>query len=169
MNGPAMTPTIQSALKRQYHASLAMLLEAIEACPDELWTSTAYANPTWQVAYHALFYTDFYLQPSEAAFVPWEHHRDRHQYFSASKDPATIPYSKAELIAYGRRCREMVDRAVDRLDLASPESGFPWYEMPKVEHQLLNLRHLHHHTGQIADRLRQVADRGLEWVGGPEL
>jgi hypothetical protein len=164
-----MTPTIQSALKRQYHASLAMLNEAIEACPETLWTSEAYVNPTWQIAYHVLFYTDFYLQPSEAAFVPWEHHRPDYQYFSAGKKLALTPYSKEEMAAYGRRCQEMVDAAVDGLDLTSPESGFPWYEMPKLEHQLLNLRHLHHHTGQIAERLRHVANRGIEWVGGPEL
>jgi len=164
-----MTPTIQNALKRQYHASLVMLLEAIDACPVALWTSEAYTNATWQIAYHALFYTDFYLQPSETAFVPWEHHRPDHQYFSAGKQIALVPYSKDEMIAYGRRCREMVDAAVDRLDLTSPESGFPWYEMPKLEHQLLNLRHLHHHMGQIAERLRQAANHGIEWVGGPEL
>jgi hypothetical protein len=28
-----------------------------------------------QIAYHALFYTHLYLQPAEADFVPWEHHR----------------------------------------------------------------------------------------------
>lgn len=61
---------------------------------------------------------------------------------------------------------EAIDTAVDRLDLTAPTSGFSWYQMPKLEHQLLNLRHLHHHTGQLADRLRQVTGRGIRWVGG---
>jgi hypothetical protein len=60
----------------------------------------------------------------------------------------------------------MVDAAVDRLDLTAPESGFYWYRMSKLEHQFVNLRHIQHHTGQLADRLRQEADRGVEWVGG---
>jgi hypothetical protein len=41
--------------------------------------------------------------------------------------------------------------------------------MSKLEHQLVNLRHIQHHTGQLADRLRQAADRGLRWVGGASL
>src|SRR4030095_3515777 len=105
--------TLQAMLKRQYHASLVMLLEAIDACPAALWTSEAYANATWQIAYHALFYTDFYLQPSETTFVPWEDHRQDPQYFGAGKQIALVPYSKEEMIAYGRRCREIVDSAVD--------------------------------------------------------
>ena len=159
--------TLQAVLKSQYHASLVMLLEAIEGCPADLWTSDQYANQFWQVAYHTLFYTDLYLQPAEAAFTPWEHHRPGHHRFEARADPAVslTPYSVGELTAYCGRCQDMVDSAVDRLDLRSPESGFSWYQMPKLELQVLNLRHLQHHTGQLADRLRQAADRGVRWVG----
>jgi len=160
--------SLHAILKSQYHASLAMLLEAIEACPAGLWTSQAYINQYWQVAYHALFYTDLYLQPEESAFTPWEHHRPDHHRFGTPGDtgrPIT-PYTASEAAVYARRCDAMVDAAVDRLDLTAPTSGFSWYQMPKLEHQLLNLRHLHHHTGQLADRLRQVAGRGIRWVGG---
>jgi hypothetical protein len=38
--------------------------------------------------------------------------------------------------------------------------------MSKLEHQFVNLRHPQHHTGQLADRLRQHADLGVRWVGG---
>ena len=44
----------------------------------------------------------------------------------------------------------MVDAAVYRLDLTAPESGFYWYRMSKLEHHLVNLRHIQHHTGQLA-------------------
>jgi DinB family protein len=157
--------TIQAALKSQYHASLAMLREAIESCPSSLWTAEGYANPFWQVAYHTLYYTDLYLQPGEAAFTPWEHHRPGHHRFGAEGESAgpITPYTAAELAACWIRCDGLVDSAVDRLDLTAPDSGFSWYQMSKLEHQLLNLRHLQHHTGQLADRLRQVADRGVTW------
>lgn len=162
--------TLQAVLKSQYHASLAMLLDAIESCPADLWTSDAYTNPYWQVAYHALFYTDLYLQPGESEFTPWEQHRPEHHRFGPRSEGTgpLIPYTSAEVAEYCRRCDATVDAAVDRLDLSAPECGFSWYQMPKLEHQLLNLRHLHHHCGQLADRLRQVAGRGLRWVGaGP--
>lgn len=154
---------IQTMLKSQYHASLAMLLEAIQACPPTLWTSDQYSNPFWRVAYHTLYYTDLYLQPSETAFIPWEHHRPGCEEFDTG---SLSPYSVDEITAYYHACRQTVDSAVDRLDLSGTESGFSWYTMPKLEHQLVNLRHIQHHTGQLADRLRQVSSRGIRWVGG---
>ena len=157
----------QAALKSQYHAALGMLLEAIDACPAELWTSDRYVNPFWQVAYHALFYTHFYLQPSEAEFVPWEHHRPGHHRFGGGPDAVDLtPYSVEEIRSYCRHCHELVDPAVDQMDLAASESGFSWYPMSKLEHQFVNLRHIQHHTGQLADRLRQTANIGLDWLGG---
>jgi hypothetical protein len=53
---------------------------------------------------------------------------------------------------------------VDALDLDSPESGFSWYQVPELEHQLVNLRHMQHHTAQLADRLRSAAGVGVRWV-----
>jgi len=160
--------TLRAILKDQYHAALAMLLEAIEACPPGLWSSEQHANQFWQVAYHTLFYTHLYLQPSEADFVPWEHHREGYNRFGTGPGAATsvVPYSVEGVKAYCLRCQEMVESAVDRLDLAAPESGFSWYRMTKLEHQLVNLRHLQHHTGQLADRLRHASNRGVQWVGG---
>jgi DinB family protein len=154
---------LHAALKSQYKASLAMLRQAIESCPTSLWTDSSYVNPFWQVAYHALFYTDFYLQPSEAAFVPWEHHRPGYNRFNP--DPVA-PYSADEILVYCARCENMVDSSVDRLDLSAAESGFPWYKMSKLEHQLVNVRHLQHHTAQLAERIRQATGQGVRWVRG---
>ena len=56
-------------------------------------------------------------------------------------------------------------RWVDAVDLLSPSSGFYWYKIPKLEHQLVNIRHIQHHGAQLADRLRQAADIGVDWVG----
>jgi len=159
--------SIKPALKSQYHASLAMLREAIDTCPAELWTSDGYTNRFWHVAYHVLFYTHFYLQPSEADFVPWERHRDELNRFEREPGAAApTPYTVEEMRAYWTFVDSAVDATVERLDLAAPTSGFWWYEMSKLEHQLVNLRHLQHHTGQLIDRLRQHSGRGVEWAGG---
>jgi len=68
---------VRAALKGQYHAALAMLKQAIEQCPDELWDG-GQAVPFWQVAYHTLYYTHLYLQQREEDFRPWEHHGKEH-------------------------------------------------------------------------------------------
>ena len=163
--------TVQAVFKSQYHASLSMLRDAIDSCPADLWTDDSYVNQFWQVAYHTLFYTDFYLQPSESVFVPWEHHRpEHHRFMSGPQASGSItPYSVEEIRACWIRCQDMIDSAVDRLDLSAPDSGFPWYKMSKLEHQFVNLRHLQHHTGQLAERIRQVTGRGIQWAGGSDL
>jgi hypothetical protein len=58
-------------IARQYRASLAMIGQAIELCPEPLWLSTDYHNRFWHIAYHALFYTNYYLQAGEANLPTW--------------------------------------------------------------------------------------------------
>jgi len=155
--------TIQTIIASQYRASLTMLLGAVEACPADLWRGTADRNPFWRIVYHTLYYAHLYLQQSEDDFVPWTHHRPGYNRFD-DIDASISPYSVDEMRAYGRQVFEMVDTAVGRLDLSSPESGFSWYQMSKLEHQFVSIRHIQHHTGQLADRLRHAADTGLRWV-----
>jgi hypothetical protein len=59
----------------------------------------------------------------------------------------------------------MVDGSVDAADFTWNESGFH-YRMSKLEHQLVNLRHIQHHAAQLADRVRQAIDAGVKWKGG---
>jgi hypothetical protein len=162
---------LRDVLKSQYHASLAMLRDVIEACPDDVWQSDAHRNRYWQIVYHVLFFTHLYLMPNEAAFVPWSGHRGERGDGTDGTDsdspdpPIPTPYTKAETLAYWTVCDDMVDGAIDALDLDSPNSGFDWYPIPKLEHQIVNIRHIQHHTAQLADRLRKAIDRGTRWVG----
>lgn len=161
---------LRPVLKSQYLASLRMLRHAIDTCPDAIWTGGGYVNPSWQVVYHALFYTHFYLQASEHSFTPWELHRDGIQHMGprdtdSNSGDRVAPYTVAELQAYCDAVRERVEPDVDALDLDRTESGFSWYPISKLEHQFVNLRHLQHHTGQISERVRQGAGVHVDWVG----
>jgi len=163
---------LRSALKSQYHAGLAMLRDAIERCPESLWSGSGHKNECWQIAYHALFYAHFYSQRDEASFRPWKHHRADVNFFegsphpSRSARPGTLePYTKAQVLEYWELCDGQIDAAVDALDLDSRTSGFDWYPIPKIEHQIVNIRHIQHHVGQLADRVRTAVDEGVDWVG----
>lgn len=167
--------SLRTALKSQYHAALAMLRQTMEECPDDLWVSQTPRNAYWQVAYHALFFAHVYMLPNEAAFRPWSGHQGDVQHpdgIPGRDDPKSSlplipkPYTKAEALEYWRICDEMVDRSVDALDLSSLDCGFRWYKMPKLEHLILSIRHIQHHTAQLADRLRSATDTGTRWVGG---
>jgi hypothetical protein len=168
------TEALRSVLKSQYHAALAMLGETIERCPDDIWASSDHLNAFWQVAYHTLFFTHLYIQPNEAAFRPWEQHQSDVQCPDCIPGPADPdsnlplipePYTREQVMAYWRFCDGMVDDAVDALDLLSAESGFSWYPIPKLEHQIVNIRHIQHGAAQLADRLRSAADIGIKWAG----
>jgi hypothetical protein len=171
------TERLRAVLKSQYHATLAMLRETIERCPAEVWASRKHRNAFWQVAYHTLFFTHLYLQPNEAAFRHWPGQQSDVQHPDGIAGPAAAesslplipePYSKEEVLEYWAFCEAMVDGAVDALDIDSPESGFSWYQVSKLEHQIINIRHIAHHMAQLADRLRAAADIGIRWVdAGP--
>lgn len=136
-----------------------MLREAIERCPSDEWLNTSHKNAFWQVSYHALFFAHLYLQRDEAAFTVWEKHRGPGVGIEGE------PYTQSEALEYWEFCDQMVDDAVDALDLDRTECGFSWYRtMSKLEHQFVNIRHIQHHSGQLIDRVRSVADVGIPWV-----
>jgi DinB superfamily len=162
-------------LKSQYHAALAMLKDAIEKCPDDLWLDDRVTNRFWQIAYHVLHYTRLYLHVDLKSAQPWSGHQAEVQYPGGLPNPHVVvdknlpvfaePYTKAQVLDLWQSCDRLVDAAIDSFDLDSPDCGFWWYQMGKLEHQFLNIRHLQHHTGQLADRLRTGKDVGVAWVG----
>jgi len=118
-----------------------------------------YPNRFWHIAYHAVFYTHFYLHPAQADFRPWAKHRQDYQHLGRKIE---TPYTKAEVLEYHELCAE-VEARVPALALGA-ESGFPWLPFNKLELQFYNIRHLQHHAGQLADRLRTVMNVGVAWV-----
>src|ERR1043165_8431002 len=70
---------IRAILKSQYHASLAMLRDTIERCPDKQWTATDHPNAFWQIAYHAIFFAHVYLHRDRQSFRPWAEHQSNNQ------------------------------------------------------------------------------------------
>jgi len=170
----AATDALRRVFKSQYHAALAMLREAIELCPDELWLDERPKNSFWQVAYHTLFFTQLYVGQDAASFERWaEHQRDNQNEDGIVGEPdpkSTLPlgprpYSKEQVLRYWAIVDGMIDPTVDALDLTRTDSGFSWYTMSKLEHQILSIRHLQHHIGQLADRLRAASGTHVSWVG----
>jgi hypothetical protein len=165
---------IRGILKSQYHAAFAMLRDAVEKCPDALWTDARFKNACWQVGYHVTFIAHTYLQRDPESLRPWARHQADVQYpdgIPGPPEPGSLlpllpePYSRADVLEYLAIVDGSVDGLVDAMDVLAPESGFSWYRVPKLEHQLVNLRHVQHHTAQLADRVRAATDVGVDWVG----
>ena len=157
---------IKEIIKSQYYASLEMLRQAVVGCPDSLWRDPEYKNPFWHIAYHAVFYTHFYLHASEEDFVPWEKQRPAYRSLEGPGREVEdqVPYSKEEILAYLGLCLEQMGEQVDALDLEAG-SGFYWLPFDKLELQFYNIRHLQQHTGELCERLGARGDVEVDWVG----
>ena len=157
---------INTSLTNQFRASLAMLRQCVERCPEAVWTSGIRPRYFWQIADHAVFYTHLYLMQNEEAFVPKERHRNRRSI--ADDDPAIDdPYTIQQTLDYIDYVDARVSEFVDALDLDADDTGFNWYKkMPKMDHVLLNLRHLHGHIGQMSEIL-MTNGIDTDWISRP--
>jgi hypothetical protein len=172
MTSSDLAGPLRAVLKSQFHAALGMLRDAIEQCPDDEWMSARHHNAFWQMAYHTLFYAHLYFGKDEKAFRRLPLDEPKKQFLRGNPARPDIaatfaftPCTKAQVLDYWRECDAMVDPWVDAVDLESPESGFSWYDTSKLEHQLINLRHIQHHTAQLIERVRDCSNVGTEWYG----
>ncbi|HRK20961.1 MAG TPA: DinB family protein [Fimbriimonadaceae bacterium] len=161
---------LKPALAGQYHAGLAMLRQCIDRCPDDLWVSGSHPRTYWRIAYHAIFYTHLYLMPNLEAFKPWEKAIEN----DASlwdDDPDGVPpaepvYTKEEMLGYLDQVDAQIDGWVEGLDLDALHTGFDWYPIPKLDHQLMNLRHVQGHLGQLSE-LMMARGIDIDWIAVP--
>lgn len=145
---------VKDALKGQLHASFRMLRECIEVCPQNVWLDGEFPRSYWRIAYHAVFYAHLYMGQSEADFKPWHKHKYEATELWAEDATEMQPFSKAEVLEYLDYVRELINETVDGLDLDTNDSGFHWYKnINKLEHELLSLRHIQGHVGQLSERL----------------
>lgn len=159
---------------RQFAAAIQTLRLAIEACPDDLWDDRTDGSPFWHLAYHALFFTDFYLSKDEKAFQPMAFHESKahflpgdYQKFGGIVTTPDKAFSRDELLEYADHC---LGKCLDVFETLTDERvlercGFWWYGLNVGEFLLNNLRHAQHHAGQLVLLLRRRADIGVDWLG----
>ena len=166
-----MEMTWKTSVWRQFGAAIDMLDNALRACPDDLWQARLYnersAQPEfaefWYVAYHALFWLDFYLSDSAEGFAPPA------PFTLSELEAGLLPervYTKAELqdyLTYGRnKCRARLDTLTDAL---TPQRVRPeWSDMSVAELLLYNMRHVQEHAAQLSLFLGLRVGSAQGWV-----
>jgi len=161
---------VKATVISQYLATLEMMKQVIEKCPDAVWLNADHTNYFWHIAYHALFYTHLYLQPQGADFTPWTKHRPNLNSFGpppwAPEEKVELgePFDQAEVLDYLALCQQEVHTQTHSLNLDAP-SGFEWIPLNKLELQFYNIRHLQHHVGELSQRLWAEAGIEINWVG----
>lgn len=149
---------------QQFGASIDMLANAIEACPDEVWGNRPQGSEFWYIAFHSLFFLDLYLSESDVGFVPPApftlDEMDEHGLFPERA------YTKEELgkyLEHGRaKCRTTIEGMNE--ERANRRCGFDWLDISTAESLLYNMRHVQHHAGQLNLILRQRVDSAPRWV-----
>jgi hypothetical protein len=163
-----------STIGRQYAAALQMVQQAIEACPGELWDDRTEGSPFWHLAYHALFYADFYLSKDEKSLEPKPLHHDKAHFLPGDyKQYAGVvgtpdeAFTREQLLEYADHCLDKCQRTFESVtdERALERCGFWWYELNVGEFLVNSLRHTQHHAGQLALLLRRHAAVGVEWMG----
>lgn len=155
---------IRHALKGQLRAGLHMLQNCVELCPDDLWVGGRHPRNFWRIAFHAVFYAHLYLGQNEASFQPYLRHLPDAKELWENPE-VVVPYQREEILDYIHWLDSTVEATIDGLDLESNDSGFDWYpNFPKLDHEMLNIRHLQGHVGQLSELL-MAHGIDSEWIG----
>jgi uncharacterized damage-inducible protein DinB len=152
----------RSAIRQQFHAAIDMLANAIDACPDAVWSGEP-PRAFWYLAFHVLFFLDLYLsEDDETRFRPPPP-------FGRTEIEDVLPeraYTKDELLGYVGHCRNRLDTVMAAMSdawVVSP-CPIPYRAMSNGELLLYNMRHVQHHAAQLNLLLRQRTDSAPRWV-----
>ncbi len=166
-----MLNTFKQPIANQYEAALCMLSVCIDRCPEDAWNAPVANLKVCQVAFHTLFFTDFYLGPNADALRRQPFHRDHAPFFRDYEEledrAQVLLYDKSSIKTYLQHCREKatdVVAAETAKSLAGP-SGFERKTFSRAELHVLNIRHIQHHTAQLSLRLRLDSHQDIPWIG----
>ncbi len=157
-----MNDILTKSLWQQFGASIDMLKNAIVACPDEHWDTK---DDFWYLAYHTLFFLDYYLCLDANTFAPPAPFT-LSEFEESERPPRT--YSKEELISYLEYCKNKCYSLITEM---TEETAFTnWTNQsqtmiyPLIELMMYNMRHVQHHTAQLNLLLRQNINDAPDWV-----
>ena len=157
-----MEMLLKKVIWSQLGASIDTLENAILRCPASFWNTE---KQFWYLAYHTLFFLDYYLTLDPKNFSPPAPFTLSE--FEADQMPDRT-YSKAELLEYLAYCRQKCRHLLSSLtsELAQSdwinESGSMKYHV--LEILCYNMRHVQHHAAQLNQLLRQEIDDAPQWV-----
>lgn len=159
---------LRQILWNQFGGALQMLENAVEACPAEVWGSDRHPRAFWYLAYHTLFWTDYYFsETTESDFRPPE------PFTKGEFDEDVLPervYTKAELLEYLDFVWDKSRTFIKSLTPEKAQERFvgEYRDFSLHELAIYNTRHVQHHAAQLNLLLRQRIDSAPEWASLPK-
>lgn len=166
-----MLDAMKELLAHQYEATLCTLGKAIAACPVESWNAPVANTKFCQVAFHTLFFTDFYLGENEAALKQQAFHQQHPDFFRDYEEMEprvqVLLYTRDDINVYLAFCREKARQtlAAETAEILTAPCDFPPKKFSRAELHVYNLRHIQHHAAQMSLRLRLDWEIDIPWVG----
>lgn len=152
---------INDSIWSQFGASLNMLENAINMCPDEHWDTPLDFG---YLSYHCTFWTDYYLTTEPSKFAPPKPFTFS-EFDPAGKKPDRT-YTKTEVLDYLEYCRQKAHKLLKELTVDRLNDR--WINESKnyslLEILLYNMRHIQHHSAQLNLTLRQTINNAPNWV-----
>lgn len=148
----------------QFGAAIDSIERAIDVCPESLWSDQAREPQYWYLAFHTIFWLDFYMKESGEGYRPPE------PFGLEELDPAGLlpprVYSKQELLAFLALARANARQALQRLtkEVSTQPYHFANTHITVAEKFLYNMRHCQHHAAQMNLIMRQTVDSAPRWV-----
>lgn len=168
---PPMLDAFKTLITNQFEAVFCTLNVCIDRCPETLWDGRIANHRFCQVAFHTLFYADFYLGQSDVGFRDQPFHRDHTEFFRDYEEfedrPPLCLYDRPAIKSYLEHCRRKASDtiAAETADSLAARAAFPRRAFSRAELHLYNVRHIQHHAAQLSLRLRLDAGQGVPWIG----
>jgi hypothetical protein len=152
---------IRDSVWSQFGASLDMLENAINMCPDEHWDTEL---NFWYTSYHCIFWTDYYLTTEPGNFQPPAPF-DLSEFDPSGRKPHRT-YTKAEVLGYLEHCRQKANQFISGLTVQKLSDRWidDYKNFSLLELLLYNVRHIQHHSAQLNLLLRQTINNAPAWV-----
>jgi hypothetical protein len=165
-----MLNLLQQILINQFEAALCALDHSVARCPKELWNAPVARYPLCQVAFHALFFTDYYLEKTPATLREQNFHQANSAFFAdyeqlEDREPVAL-YPLEQIRSYATYCRQKAVATITaetEADLAA-QCGFPPKLFSRAELHVYNIRHVQHHAAQLILRLRIDSAVDIPWM-----
>jgi len=158
---------LSDAINEQYGAAIGMLEQNLIKCPDEVWDDRTSGPPFWHIAYHVMWFLDWYLSDSKKARYSFKSKFGDES--SQLKDLNTAPgikLTRDQLLDYLSGITEKAKNRFENLtsdELIQP-SVFEWHGNSVFSSLLYNLRHLMLHVGALNLRLHEKGVKLDNWV-----
>ena len=165
-----MLETFKALTVNQFEAALGMLSTCIDRCPESNWNAPVGNNAFCQVAFHALFWTDFYLEPSPDSFRLQSFHRNNRGFFRNYDElEDRLPelfYDRPTVKAYVDHCRDKVSDVIfaESAETLAAQFVYGRLAVSRAELHVNSLRHVQHHAAQLSLRLRIDTNDGVPWI-----